>query len=95
MILDPEDVNVRAATLGRIVEDFKSSPVGSYIVERAIRQGMAASEKLKHVDAANVDQVRTLQLEARVADSIITWLEEAIRVGHSALDQLREDEYAG
>lgn len=94
-MLDPDDINVRAATFGRIVEDFKCSPIGSYIIERAERQSMQATEALKKVDASKGDEVRALQLKARVADNLIIWLEEAILVGHSALEQLREEEHGG
>lgn len=94
-MLDPDDINVRAATFGRIVEDFTSSPVGSYLIERAARQSLQATEELKKVDAANADEVRSLQLKARVADNVIEWLEDAIRSGHSALEQLKEEEYGG
>ena len=92
-MLNPEDINVRAATFGRMVEDFKSSPIGAYLVEKAERQSLAATEELKKVNAANSDDVRELQLKARVADSIIYWLEEAILKGYSALEQLKEEEY--
>lgn len=94
-MLDPEDVNVRAATFGRIVEDFQSSPVGSYLIERAERESLQATEALKKVDASKMDDVRAIQLKARVADSIIIWLAEAILVGHSALEQLKEEENGG
>lgn len=94
-MLDPDDINVRAATFGRIVEDFKCSPVGSYMVERAERESLQAKESLKNVDASKSDDVRALQLKARVADRVIEWLEEAILVGHSALEQLKEEEYGG
>ncbi len=91
-MLDPDDINVRAATFGRIVEDFKSSPVGAFLLEKAHRQMIQARSSLVTADASDADLIRRIQLEARVAESIITWIEEAISQGHSALEQLIEEE---
>lgn len=91
MHLNPDDVNVRAATFGRIVEDFKSSPVGRYLIDRAEIQLSKSLDGLKDVDASDEGAVRKLQLDARVAYTIIEWLGNAIFEGRSALDQLRED----
>lgn len=94
-MLDPDDVNVRAATFGRIVEDFLSSPVGSFLYEKAQRDRDRALNELKTVDAAKCDDVRAIQLKVRVADCILTWLSEAILNGRSALDQLKEEDHFG
>lgn len=94
-MLNPDDINVRAATFGRMVEDFKSGPVGAFLMERAYQQVAEAKQLLVNADASDADTIRKIQLEARVGEAFITWIEEAIALGRSALEQLIEEENSG
>lgn len=93
-MLDPDDPNVRQATLGRIVEDFLATPVGAYIEDKARREEIEALEALRTVDAEDPKLVRQFQNQALVAGKIIEWLATAIHEGEMSLQTLK-DEYDG
>lgn len=89
-MLNPEDPLVRWATFGRQVEDFLDSPIGQHLLAKARNDSQDAADKLKLADPEDAKAVRALQNQARIADSILTWLGDAIHAGQSALDALKE-----
>lgn len=91
MALDLDDPNVRAATFGRQVELFLESDIGAYLVERAKEQTAAAVEDLKRVDPTDTTQIMAAQMKARIADSIMAWLGDAIAQGESSREMLEQE----
>lgn len=80
------------ATFGRQVEDFLNGPIGSLIVAKARSQIQAAIEKLKKTDPEDAKAIRAHQNEVMVAESITSWLGEAVHEGQVALEALKEDQ---
>lgn len=91
MILDPDDPNVRAATFGKIVEDFFAGPIGEYLIEQAERDLEEATQALKIVDAEDPKLIRKFQNDAHVASKILQWIADAVLKGHMAITNLQED----
>ena len=93
--LDPDDPNVRAATFGREVELFLDTDIGRYLVACATRESDAAVEELKNCDPLDSARVVALQMRAKIRDSFIAWLGDAVATGDSAkaaLEQERAEE---
>lgn len=90
-VLNPDDPVVRWATFGAQVEDFLNGPIGQHLLDKARQEVLDAVEKLKITDPEDSKTIRALQNQARVADSIVTWLGDAIAEGHGALEALREE----
>jgi Tfp pilus assembly pilus retraction ATPase PilT len=90
MPLDPQDPTVRAAMFGKQVEQFLSSDIGQYLVERANEQAEAAIKELLVVDPTATELIRATQNRVKVSDSILSWLRDAIQMGEQAQAQLRE-----
>lgn len=80
------------SVLGKQVHDFMKSDVGRYMLQRADFEVNDAFEKLKTCDAANVNEVRRLQNNIWVAESVKTWMAEAVGEGLRALDILEDRE---
>lgn len=93
-MLDPDDPNVRQATLGTIIENFLATPVGAYLEAKARNEEVEALEALRTVDAEDPKEVRKFQNQALVAGKIIEWLAIAIHEGEMSLQTLK-DEYDG
>lgn len=90
MQLNPEDPTVRSATFGAQVEQFLNSDIGVYMVERADEQAEAALKELVTADPTQPEVIRAIQNRIKVADSIVSWLREAIEMGEQSKQQLRE-----
>ena len=70
---------------------FLESDIGQYLLEKARRESLEAAEKLKTADPEDPKAIRSLQHQARVADSILTWLSDSINEGQGALEALKEE----
>jgi hypothetical protein len=90
MPLDPEDPVVRSATFGRQVEMFLESDIGVYLVQRADEQAETALRELVVADPAKPDEIRAIQNRVKVADSVVSWLRDAIQEGAQAKGELSE-----
>lgn len=69
---------------GMGVEAFLKSEVGQYLIKRAEDQVEESVEELKNVDPTKPDDIRRIQHDIRVAESIQYWLAEAIQAGINA-----------
>jgi hypothetical protein len=77
---------------GLDVTAFIEGPVGQYLLGRAEQEREAALEALAYVPAADVEQIRGLQLVVQRADSVADWLEEAKIAGQAAEAELQSQE---
>jgi hypothetical protein len=80
------------AVFGKQVEAFFNTEIGQYILHRAQDQQSDALTKLKICDPENPNVVRKLQNDAKVAESIVQWLEDAIADGLQAIKILDDRE---
>jgi hypothetical protein len=83
------------ALLGKLMEEFTKSDVGSYMIRRANSEAEDAYIALTKVDPHDSIAVQNLQNAVYRAESIKTWMKEAISAGATAKDLLeqREDEH--
>lgn len=92
MPLNPDDELVQWARFGKQVELFLKSDIGSYLAKRARDEKSTAVEELIKADPMDSRTVSKWQLQARVADSILEWLGNAIDAGHSAMEQIKAEQ---
>lgn len=95
MALDPDDPKVRWAVFGRKVEYFLSSEIGEHIVARAKAESEEAMAEFKEADPFDGPAMAKIQARAKLADTVIGWLAEAIRAGESATEQLQIEQSEG
>lgn len=72
------------ADLGQECRKFLQTPIGRYILERAIEVEDHAKSNLLTVDAEDVKTIRKLQEEARVPNRLFVWINDAILKGENA-----------
>lgn len=83
---------LEAAVFGREVEDFiNNDRIGQYLINRARADLDKAYDALISVDPTQTAQIIKLQLDARVATRVRTWLAEAIQDGRHATVQLQQE----
>lgn len=84
----PDDPELRGfyleADLGIAVAQFLKTTVGQYLLTRAAEEKGDALAALVEVDATDVERIRTLQSDIKRADSIESWLSEAVINGRNA-----------
>lgn len=81
---NPREVLLGEVQFGIEVEAFLNSSLGKYLVQKAETERDAALEKLKVADPDNAKEIRRLQNEVWRAESMQTWLAEAIQTGWNA-----------
>lgn len=94
--IDMDDPTVQTAVFGREVEEFLTSDIGRYLVQRALNEEqMAVQELIKEpAKRKNTDNDMILRNRIWLARSFRGWLEEAFNEGLQALDLLKENENA-
>ena len=71
--------------LGVLAEQFWSSDVGRYVIQRSLDESRAVIAKLKDIDAFETHKILALQLEWRASEKALIWINEAIQAGKSAV----------
>ncbi len=92
MRIDPDDPKVGLAVLGRQVEDFLLSDIGTYLLEQAKREEAEAMDLLKRVHPWRRRRIQELQNRIAVVERVQLWLADAIYSGHAALELLKQDQ---
>lgn len=80
----------RAMARGFDVEAFMRQDIGQYFSLRASRELEEAQDALVDCDASDHAQVRQLQLQARVAQRVLSWFAEAVTEGENARTQFEQ-----
>ncbi len=88
MALDPDSPDVRAAVLGKQVEDFLETDIGLYILGHAEAYATHAMRQLETVSPWRRNRIRDLQNQIKVSKLVISWLSEAITSGQQAAEVL-------
>ncbi len=75
--------------LGNEAHDFFQQELGRIVKARALDVAMDCMERLKAVDPSNTGKIASIQLDLKSADNALVWLQETIRDGESAIQQLQ------
>lgn len=95
MSLDQDEPNVRLAEFGRRIELFLQDDIGAYLLSRANEHSEQAIREFKGADPANTAQIAAIQRKLLTADNFIQWLQDAVDGGHTALEQLKQENNNG
>lgn len=76
--------------LGFQVEAFLQSDIGRYVTSRAESQVDELVEQLKTASPDDPVQIRSIQTEIKVAETVLYWLAEAIQSGINAQADLHD-----
>lgn len=90
--LDPDDPVVRAAVMGKIVEDFLGSDVGRLIASYAQGEVDISTDQLKLVSPLRLFQVSRLQQRIELWEGLLTKLANVITDGLNATQMLEGDD---
>lgn len=91
-MIDMSDPRVNEAQFGKQVEMWLETDVGRYMVKKAEREIDEAVEEMKNTNPHDVKLMVQAQNKVKVAESILSWLGDAIQEGHSALESLKGEE---
>lgn len=89
---DRQEDLMPVAIFGRQVGQFMSSDIGKYMLGRARDQYEAALDEFKRCDVNDVEVVRGLQNQMKMAENVRSWLEQAVQEGLQALKLLEDGE---
>lgn len=79
------DPKLEQAVFGEEVRQFLAQDrIGRYIVQRAATEAENALMELKDVDPEDGKAIRAIQSRIRVAESVVSWLVEAVDNGERA-----------
>ena len=87
---DDEEACFRTAVLGTQTISFLETDLGRMIRRYAIADIKIAQGKLVNVDAADIEKVRKLQMEANVPAALLAYIEEIIANGEQAEQELKQ-----
>ena len=79
----PDDELLSMARMGIDAESFMRTPLGKFLLKKAI-------EELIDVDPTDVKEATAIRNRIHVARMFKVWMSDAITIGHSAHDQLKE-----
>lgn len=95
MPLDQSDTNVRIAEFGRRIELFLQDDIGAYLLSRANEHSEQAIQEFKTADPNNPSQIAAIQRKLLTADNFMSWLQDAVDAGHTAIEQLKQESIDG
>lgn len=90
--MNEKDELMEEAILGRQVELFLQSEIGSYLIKHSEEEIARATEKLKHVASWRRRRIQELQNQIQVAEWFQVWLGEAVAAGQNAINILEEED---
>lgn len=85
--LNPQDNPelYHTASFGKYVDDFWTSDLGQYLLQRTLEEYNSALEEFRTCDPNDTKQVSRIQSKMLRAESFRNWLSEAIEEGAKAL----------
>ena len=91
--LNPDDPDVRAAVLGKQVEEFMESDIAIYLLENAKREEIEAIEALISTSEEYMDEQLGRQLRSKIwtARKFSEWLKQAVADGLQIMELLQEE----
>ena len=88
--MDETELLIAEARLGLQTKEFFGSPLGRYILGRAIKSKEEAFEAWISVAPEDVETIRELQFRARLPSLVVAWLNEAMNQANHAEATLSE-----
>jgi hypothetical protein len=87
-----EDKNMllRRAAFGKQIEEFWTSDIGNYILNRIDSEVVAAFKEIKDCDPKDGKVVQMIQNKIYRVESIKGWLEDAVIDGLQAVKELND-----
>ncbi len=76
------------AVLGEDAQVFWKSELGQWVIARSLKESEDATNKLKQADPEDVKVIRDLQNNIKNAEQALIWINEAIRIGKQAIQEL-------
>jgi len=86
------DITVEKAQLGIEADQFLSTPLGRYLLERSETDVERLKEALVATDANDTTRNQQIRNKIYIARQFRDWITEVIAEGHMAYDELRERE---
>ena len=83
--------NLSSAILGRDADDFAKSVVGRFMVAKAQGEIDAQMSLLVDADPSDIKLGTDIRNRIHVCTMFLTWLDEAIREGENAIDQIQQE----
>lgn len=90
--MDMSDPRIPDAQFGKQLEMWLETDIGRYMVKRAEDEIERAVEEMKTTNPHDVRLMVEAQNKVKVAEFVLSWLGDAIREGHSALESLKSEE---
>lgn len=91
MMNEPDEL-LALAQMGMDAETFLRTPLGRFLVDKARREEADAMEELVGCDPEDAKTNRELRNRIHVSRMVVSWLNDAVNIGHAAHDQLKEYE---
>ena len=88
--MDEAELLIAEVRLGTQAKEFLKSPVGQYVLGRALKAKEEAFDSWVGADPNDGETIRELQFRARLPSLVITWLDEAINQATHAEETLSE-----
>lgn len=76
--------------MGIDAESFIRTPLGKFLIRKADNEIAAATEELIETEPIDIKAATEIRNRIHVARMFKVWLGDAIAIGHSAHDQLKE-----
>lgn len=91
---DAQEINALQAevALGNEAEKFKRSAIGAHLIDKARDAVISGLEKLRRCDPFDPKAIVEAQLDIRVPELMVVWIEHAIEGGKDAASQLESRE---
>jgi len=89
--IDADEPLVRTAVFGKQVEDFLTSDIGDYLLQKAKHEETDAVEELIAATGASADRLLEIRSRIWTARKFSQWLGQAVEMGQQALEMLKED----
>ena len=97
----PEEINELLAEieLGSACYNFLLTDLGRYLISKALDEEEAAFKEWQLIDETDAKAIRACQQKAIIPKLVIAWLQDAVKLGSAATQQLEttmaEDEQNG
>ena len=87
---DDKVMLLRRAAFGKQVEEFWTSDIGNYLMNRIDSEVVGAFKEIKNCDPKDGKLVQTIQNKIYRSESIKSWLEDAIVDGLQSFKELED-----
>jgi len=83
-----DEATFAEAVLGEDAQVFWKSDLGQWVIARSLKESEDATNKLRQADPEDAKVIRDLQNDIKNAEQALIWIDEAIRNGKQAIQEL-------